>query len=116
MDSANGTDNDMQVVGTGERGKQTDDATCTMENKNGERVAESHLFATGERAVDGFFVQSIRIQRGGEGGREGRGRGRDRECGVLKSPREESVISQAKCEWLTPLREGAGVDPEVREG
>lgn len=36
-----------------------------------------------------------------EGEREG-----ERERGVLKSPCEESVISQAKCEWLTRQSDG----------
>lgn len=64
-----------------------------------------HLFATSEGNNDGFIVQSIRIQRDsrGERGRTGK---RERDCGVLKSPCEESVISQAKCEWLTRLSEG----------
>lgn len=74
-------------------------------NENGERVAVPHLFATGERNNDGFIVQSIRIQR--DGGRErGRKRAREREGGVSKSRCEESVNSQAKCEWLTRLTEG----------
>lgn len=45
-----------------------------------------------------------------EGEREG-GQESERECGVLKSHCEESVISQAKCEWLTWLSEGCESRP-----
>lgn len=73
----------------------------------------SHLFTKGERNNE-RLVESIRIQRDWGGDRRIRkDRGRDREgkCGVFKSPCEESVISQAKCEWLTRLSEGGESRP-----
>lgn len=77
-------------------------STGTMEI---ERLAKPHLFATGKGNNDGFIVRSIIIQRDSRGERERAGK-RERECSVLQSPCEESVISQAKCEWLTRLSEG----------
>lgn len=41
-----------------------------------------------------------------ETGEKRGGKKENRERGVLKSPCEESVTSQDKCEWLTQLNEG----------
>lgn len=67
-------------------------------------MAAPHLLATAERNNDGFIAQSIRIRR--DRAREG-----GRERGVSRSPCEESVISQAKCEWLTRMSEGGESRP-----
>lgn len=50
------------------------------------------------------------------GGGRGRAEKKKRERGVLKSPCEESAISQAKCEWLTQLSEGGESIPRGERG
>lgn len=66
-------------------------------------MAAPHLLATAERNNDGFIAQSIRIRR--DRAREGES------VACRGGPCEESVISQAKCEWLTRMSEGGESRP-----
>lgn len=66
--------------------------------------------------MDSLFSQlEFRETEGGGGGR-GKAEKKKRERGVLKSPCEESAISQAKCEWLTQLSEGGESIPRGERG
>ncbi|KAM3626095.1 uncharacterized protein V6R79_022395 [Siganus canaliculatus] len=61
-----------------------------------------------EIMMDSLFTQlEFRETETGKESEGELGREKERERSVSESPCEESVISQAKCEWLTRLRKGA---------